>query len=83
MVDYNFYSYFLFKWNKLINTCLDEISKESPLPLYTDWKLLFYYKYILSLICFARMNFSEQYHIKRKAFDVRCDDKSILSNTYQ
>ena len=64
MVDYDFYSYFLFKWNKLINTCLDEISKESHLPLYTDWKLLFYDKYILSLICFARLNFSEQYHIK-------------------
>ena len=64
MVDYDFYSYFLFKWNKLINTCLDEISKESPLPLYTDWKLLFYDKYILSLICFTRIDFSEQYHIK-------------------
>jgi len=35
------------------------------------------------LICFARMDFSEQYHIKFEARDVRCDEKSITSKTYQ
>jgi hypothetical protein len=31
-----------------------------------DWAC----KYILSLICFVRMDFSEQYHIEGKARDV-------------
>jgi len=29
------------------------------------------------------MDFSEQYHIQSKAWDERCDEKSISSKTYQ
>jgi len=29
------------------------------------------------------MDFSEQYHIEGKARDVKCDEKYILSKTYQ
>jgi hypothetical protein len=39
--------------------------------------------YLLSLICFAKMNFSEQYHIKGEACDVICYEKSISSKTYE
>jgi hypothetical protein len=35
--------------------------------------------YILSLICFARIDFSEQYHIEGKACDVRWHEKSVSS----
>jgi len=35
------------------------------------------------LICFARMDFSERYHIEGKARDVRCNEKSISSKSYQ
>jgi len=35
------------------------------------------------LICFARIDFSEQYHIVGEARDVRCDKKSISRKTYQ
>ena len=31
--------------------------------------------------CFARMDFSEQYHIEDKARDVRCDEKSISNKS--
>jgi len=31
------------------------------------------YKYILSLICFPTMNFTEQYYSEGKAGDVRCE----------
>ena len=41
------------------------------------------YTYILSLICFSRMDFSGQYCIKGKTGDVRCDKKYISSKTYQ
>jgi hypothetical protein len=40
-------------------------------------------KYILSLICFARMDFSQQYHIEGEAQDLRCNEKFISSKTYQ
>ena len=42
-------------------------------------------KYILSLICFARMDFSELYHIHvgGETCDVKCDEKSISSKKYQ
>lgn len=38
---------------------------------------------ILSLFCFVRIDFSEQYHIKGKASDVRYDEKSISRKAYQ
>jgi hypothetical protein len=31
--------------------------------------------------CFARMDFSEQYHIDDKARDMRYDEKSILNKS--
>jgi hypothetical protein len=37
------------------------------------------YMYILSLICFARMNFSEQYHTEGKVWVRGCMEKSISS----
>jgi hypothetical protein len=42
-----------------------------------------YHINILSLISFVRMNFSEQYNIEGKVQDVRWDEKSITSKTYQ
>jgi hypothetical protein len=41
------------------------------------------YIYIQWLICIARMDFSEQYCIKDEAWDLRCEEKSISSKTYQ
>ena len=41
------------------------------------------HKYTLLLTCFARMDFSEQSHIKGEARDVKCDEKSISSKPYQ
>jgi hypothetical protein len=32
---------------------------------------------------FVRMDFLEQYHIEDESWDVKCDEKSILSETYQ
>ena len=40
-------------------------------------------KYIIALICFARMNFSEQSHIEGEDWDMRCDEKSISSKAFQ
>ena len=40
-------------------------------------------KFILSLICFVRMDLIEQSHIDGEAWDVRCDEKCILNKTYQ
>ena len=35
------------------------------------------------MICFARMDFSQQYHVGGETRDVRYDEKSISSKTYQ
>ena len=39
-------------------------------------------KYILLLICFARIDFSDQYHTEWEAWDMRCNEKSISSEKY-
>jgi hypothetical protein len=36
----------------------------------------------LTLICFVRMDFSEQYNIKGEARDKRCDKMSISTKTF-
>jgi hypothetical protein len=34
------------------------------------------------LICFARIDFSDQYHTEWEAWDMRCNEKSISSEKY-
>ena len=52
---------------------LDLSSKESL------WNVNIYHLWFV----FARMDFSEQYHIEGDARDARCDERSISSQTYQ
>jgi len=35
------------------------------------------------LTSFARIDFSDHYHMKGKAWDARCNEKSISTKTYQ
>ena len=43
--------------------------------------LLWYIWYILSVVCFVRIDFSEQFHIECEARGVRWDVKTISSKT--
>ena len=39
--------------------------------------------YMLLLICFARIDFSEQSHVEGEGWDVTCDERTIFSQIYQ
>jgi hypothetical protein len=45
--------------------------------VWTQYVVLKYHKFIVSLICSARIDFSEQYHIEGETWIVRCNEKSI------
>jgi hypothetical protein len=59
----------------------NKINKTSPT---ITWFILYpFCIYLLLWICFVRMDFSEQYHIKGKAWEANGDEKSLSSKTYQ